>query len=87
MSVLLSMLKGVFAEKATVSPGLVSETQDFNDGVPHEEMLNIARARFPGPIYLDWLKWFHATLRPEMYHRSALNPGSHCNTQCHPPEP
>lgn len=67
MSVLLSMLKGVFAEKATVSPRLASETQDFNDEVPHEEMLKIARDRFPGPIYLDWLKWFHATLKPEIY--------------------
>ena len=67
MSVLLSLLKGVFAEKAANSPTLAPETQDFNDGVPHEEMLKTARDRFPGPIYLDWLKWFHATLKPEIY--------------------
>jgi hypothetical protein len=67
LSVLLSLLKGVFAEKATGSPTLAAESQGFNDGVPHEEMLNIARDRFPGPIYLDWLKWFHATLKPEIY--------------------
>lgn len=67
MSVLLSMLKGVFAEKSADSPALPPETQRFNDEVPHDEMLNIARDRFPGPIYLDWLKWFHATLKPEIY--------------------
>lgn len=45
------------------------------DAEPHHLMTEIeyakciaeVRQRFPGPTYLDWLKWFHATLKPASY--------------------
>lgn len=33
----------------------------------HNKHIEAAKARFPGTQYLDWLKWFHRTLKPATY--------------------
>lgn len=101
MSILISLIKGVFSEKdeksvvADISNPILAirEMQASGDSfgalelcsellarepdnaeagqllfnIRHEANLKAANDRFPGPTYLEWLQWFHATLKPEAY--------------------
>ena len=103
MSVLLGLLKDVFAGKSGVPSGLAVDVPDSivairermaagdSKGaaglcleileqepgnveagnllvdIRHQEMVEAVREWFPGHDYLFWLKWFHATLKPETY--------------------
>jgi len=42
-------------------------TQEFFNRLEFVQCLASAEARFPGPTYLDWLRWFHEQLRPASY--------------------
>jgi hypothetical protein len=101
LSVLISLLRGVFSEKGEESPVtdisnpilaireilasgdnsravelcselLAREPDNAEAGellfnIRHESMLKAVKDRFPGTTYLEWLQWFHATLKPETY--------------------
>lgn len=47
-------------------PGNV-EARELLADIRHEEMLSTVQQRFPGAPYLEWLKWFHATRKPQTY--------------------
>lgn len=43
------------------------EATNLLSEIRHEAIIEVVRDHFPGPHYLEWLKWFHATLKPETY--------------------
>lgn len=42
-------------------------TREFFARVEFVKCLAAAQTRLPGPIYLDWLRWFHEHLKPASY--------------------
>lgn len=46
---------------------LQDETRRAAEEVQFSACLNAAKARFPGPDYLSWLKWFHDQIKPATY--------------------
>lgn len=48
------------------NPGNVEASELLFD-IRHKAMLSTVQQRFPGTPYLEWLKWFHATRKPETY--------------------
>lgn len=44
-----------------------AEARHLATEIEYAKCIAAAQQRFPGPTYLDWLKWFHATLKPASY--------------------
>lgn len=43
------------------------EVERLRSDIEFVKCIAAVEKRFPGPTYLDWLKWFHATLKPASY--------------------
>lgn len=43
------------------------EAGDLLMNIRHQTMLQTVQEKFPGMGYLEWLKWFHAILKPKIY--------------------
>lgn len=43
------------------------EIHRLSTDIEFAQCIATVEKRFPGPSYLDWLKWFHATLKPASY--------------------
>lgn len=63
-------------EKGLMHPAIAKFQNQITAGVEHGKHIQAAQNRFPGPNYLDWLKWLHLTLRPAAYVEIGVETGS-----------
>jgi len=52
------------------------EAAQLMNSAQHALHIQAAQAAFPGAIYLDWLRWFHDTLRPANYLEIGVESGA-----------
>lgn len=57
-------------------PAIAGLKNQIQSGIEHSQHMQAAQSRFPGPIYLDWLKWLHIKLKPGAYVEIGVETGS-----------